>query len=59
MNRKGNCFGRKVRSLFAILLSVSFLMGDISVSLAAEQTGTDAAVEVIDTMETEADQQGI
>ena len=49
MNRKGKCFGRKVRSLFAILLSVSFLMGDISVSLAAEQTGTDAAVEIVDT----------
>ena len=49
MSRKGKCFGRKVRSLLAILLSVSFLAGDISVSLAAEQTGTDAAVEVVDT----------
>lgn len=52
MSRKGKCFGRKVRSLLAILLSVSFLAGDISVSLAAEQTGTDASVEVIDTTET-------
>ena len=57
MSRKGKCFGRKVRSLLAILLSVSFLAGDISVSLAAKQTDTDASVEVIDATETEADQQ--